>query len=544
MRTRLFLLVLAASLLPASLVLLVAWVQLGRQIGVWTIPSVETALQVALNVNRRALDRLSGVLATEGRILAESSLFPPAPADTVGLNELLASGCREFGIDLAQFYAADGERFLLLSSQTTAGSGGPDESRQLHPPAVSGIGPQRPLPLRFRDPEADLLAVPTYLWERTPGTDTTRLRGALVLGIRLGPNYYDELQEVSQSLSLYRRLQEMGRLLQTGYGLLAGLVLAASLGLSLFIARRVAASVSRPIDALIVDMDRIGRHAADPLDPPEPRGIERGTSIPELSRLASAFDTMRRTLHDYEDRLRESERVRGAQETARFVAHEIRNTLTPIRASLAVLERQLREAAGDQRPRATRALELIQRETDRMTALAGAFSEYARFPERHPERLDLARLAAEVARAEVPGRIELAIDVPGTLPEVHVDREEMERIVRNLVKNGVEAIPESGRIEVRCHAGERGDIVLEIADSGVGMDEETLRQALHPGFTTKETGSGLGLALVRRSISHYGGSVQLESRRGEGTCCRIRLPAAPAATAGRDENGIQDSDRG
>lgn len=535
---------LGASLLPAALVLLVGWLQLGRQVGVWTIPSVESALDVALGVNRRALDRLSGVLATEGRILAESSVFPPAPADTSGLRLLLASGCREFGIDLAQFYAAEEGRFRLLASETTEGSGGPDESGRLVPPVAVGVGPQRPLPLRLQGSGSDFLAVATYLWERDAEADTTRLRGALVLGIRLGPDYYAELHKVSHSLSLYRRLQEMGEVLRTGYALLAVLVLAASFGVSLLLARRVAGGVSRPIDALIRDMDRIGRQAGGPLDPGQPDRPQRPTSIPELARLATAFASMRATLRDYEDRLRQSERARGAQETARFVAHEIRNTLTPIRASLAVLERQLREIEGKDHPRAARALELIQRETDRMTALAGAFSEYARFPELHPEPVDLARLAAEVAPPEVPSRITLALSCPPSLPPVLVDREEMERIVRNLVRNAVEAIPDAGRIEIRCAAGGHGDVVLEVADTGTGMDAETLRQALQPGFTTKPAGSGLGLALVRRAISHYGGSVQLESRRGEGTRCRLTLPAARSEGPEGDEDGTPNPDRG
>jgi signal transduction histidine kinase len=268
-------------------------------------------------------------------------------------------------------------------------------------------------------------------------------------------------------------------------------------------------------------MDTVGRTedslatSESPRDPP--------SSIPEMVRLAEAFASMRKTLATYEARLRETERVRGGQETARFVAHEIRNTLTPVRASLSVLEAQLRERNDTDRPRSERALELIRREADRMAALAGAFSEYARFPDRHPVRLDLAALVDEIARAEVPSRIELQITRPAETPNVLADRDEMERIFRNLVKNAVEAMPEKGRLLVEVRA-EEGGLEIDLTDSGCGMNEETLRKVFQPGFTTKETGTGLGLALVRRALSHYGGTIRLESTLGSGTRCRVRIP--------------------
>jgi two-component system sensor histidine kinase AtoS len=109
---------------------------------------------------------------------------------------------------------------------------------------------------------------------------------------------------------------------------------------------------------------------------------------------------------------------------------------------------------------------------------------------------------------------------------VKADREEMERIFRNLVKNAVEAIEAEGRLRVGFHRTEEG-LEVQIEDTGCGMDEETLRKAFQPGFTTKAAGSGLGLALVRRSLSHYGGTIRVESRPGAGTACRVRLPAAP-----------------
>lgn len=522
LRTRLFLLVFASSIVPAALVLGWGWWQLRRQMSLWTLPSVERALGASLQANRRAFERLLRHMEAEGRILVESSVFPSAPEDTTGLDAVIESGCREFGLDLVQFYAADRGAFRLLASRTASGRGGPDVSQKLRIPVSSPAGPSRPASLQLDGQGGDLLALPTYIWYPRAEGDSLRLRGALILGVDLGGGYYAQIHEVSTGLLYYRRLQEIGLVLRTGYGILAAFALLLSLGLSLALAQRVAGRISRPVDALIRDMDAVGRGSGP--------GTPTVSGIPEMDRLSRAFDTMRRTLQAYESRLRESERVRGAQETARFVAHEIRNTLTPIRAGLSVLERQGGREDDDARSKSARALDLIRREADRMTALAGTFSEYARFPERRPERIDLSTLVERLAREEVPERISLVVDRPTSsssgLPEVEADREEMERVFRNLVRNAVEAIAGEGSIRLSFAMTESGWLRVTLDDTGHGMDPETLRQAFQPGFTTKGTGTGLGLALVRGSISHYGGMVSMESGHTEGTRCVVELPPA------------------
>jgi signal transduction histidine kinase len=528
LRTRLFVLVFASSVVPAALVLGWGWWQLRRQMSLWTLPSVERALGASLQANRRAFDRLLRHMDAEGRILVESSVFPPAPEDTTGLDALLESGCREFGLDLVQFYSIRDGGFRLLASHTPSGRGGPDAATKLRAPVSSSAGPSRPASLQIDEPGGDLLALPTYIWYPRAEDDTLHLRGALVLGVDLGNGYYAQIHEVSTGLLFYRRLQEIGLVLRTGYGILALLVLLLSLGLSLFLAQRVAGRISRPVDALIREMDAVGRGSGT--------GAPEFSGIPEMDRLARAFDTMRRTLRTYESRLRESERVRGAQETARFVAHEIRNTLTPIRAGLSVLERQGGREDDDARSKSARALDLIRREADRMTALAGTFSEYARFPQRRLERINLAGLVERLAREEIPERIALSVEHLGDprrdLPVIEADCEEMERVFRNLVRNAVEAINGDGAIRLSFAVAESGALRIALDDTGRGMDPQTLRQAFQPGFTTKSTGTGLGLALVHGSISHYGGTVSLESRPGKGTSCVVEMP--PATTEGQE----------
>lgn len=540
--TRLFLLVVLASLAPAGLVLTAGWLQIRQQMHLWTIPSVESSLEASLQTNRIAYERLRRHLETEGRLLAESSLLPENPADTLGLAAVLAEGARQFGIDLAQYYTADGDAFRLLVSHSRNPGRGPDAGDLLRFPAPSQSGPTPAIPLRLQDEHGDFLAVPTYLWGA--GTDAgvagagpphdAVVTGALVLGVYLEAGYFDRLAEVSSGLSLYRRLQEMGQVLRTGYGLLAGFVLLLSLGFSLWIARTASRSVSRPIHALIHDMDAMGR--TERLSSGGGSAVD--SAIPEIAHLAGAFADLRATLEVYEDRLREAERVRGAQETARFVAHEIRNTMTPVMASLSMLERQAAGWPPESRERTGRALLLIRREADRLSALAGTFSEYARFPERHPALLGLADLIENLAREEIPDGVALEVVRDEQLPVVMADREEMERVFRNLIRNASEAMDGSGtlRLTMRSAAGRRS-LLIRLEDSGRGMDAETLRKAFQPGFTTRESGTGLGLALVRSAISHYGGTIRIQSEPGRGATVDIELPAAGdgrSAGRGRD----------
>ncbi len=546
---RLFLLVVLSSLLPAGLVLTAGWMQLRQQMHLWTIPSVEWSLEAALQTNRVAYDRLRRHLETEGRVLAESGLLPATPGDTLGMTAVLAEGSRQFGIDLAQYYIAEEGGFRLLVSHARHPGQGPDAGPLLRAPSPSPPGPSPVVPLRLEDEHGDYLAVPTYLWGvwadadvagRDPSHDAA-VTGVLLLGVHLEEGYFDRLGEVSSGLSLYRRLQEMGRVLRTGYGLLAGLVLAISLGFSLWMARTASRSVSRPVHSLINQMDAMGR--GDTLSPGT--GSEVVSAIPEIAHLAGAFADLRSTLLAYEERLRETERVRGAQETARFVAHEIRNTMTPVQASLSVLERLAGGWPQESRERADRALHLIRREAGRLGALAGAFSTYAQFPERHPAVIDLADLVEELAREEAPEGVELHVERDETLPQVVADPEEMERVFRNLIRNACDAMEGRGTIRLTMHAGpDRRSLKISMEDTGCGMDTETLRKAFQPGFTTRETGTGLGLALVRSALSHYGGTIRIVSEPDRGTRVDVVLPASVEAAAVRAGRNLKSTGRG
>ena len=160
-----------------------------------------------------------------------------------------------------------------------------------------------------------------------------------------------------------------------------------------------------------------------------------------------------------------------------------------------------------------------------MASLASAFSDYAHLPEPHPESLDVAEIIRALADREVPAEIDSVLDLH-PLPQVWADRDEMERLLRNLIKNAVEAMQGAGSLRIEARPATDGEpIRIVIADSGPGMDDATLEKVFQPGFTTKTTGTGLGLPLVRSTVIRMGGRLSIESKPGEGTKVILRLPA-------------------
>ncbi len=129
--------------------------------------------------------------------------------------------------------------------------------------------------------------------------------------------------------------------------------------------------------------------------------------------------------------------------------------------------------------------------------------------------------------------IRLSTDLAPALPMLLADAAELREMLTNLIFNAVDALPQGGEITLRTGAGEdAGEVVLEVADTGVGMDEETRRRCLEPFFTTKgQKGTGLGLAMVYGTIQRHGGRIALASQPGRGTTFRFYLPLSPRPVA-------------
>ena len=255
---------------------------------------------------------------------------------------------------------------------------------------------------------------------------------------------------------------------------------------------------------------------------------------------------------EMERQLRRSERLAAVGELAAKMAHEIRNPLAAISGSVQVLGAGLREDERD--PERDRLMEIVVREAHRLGDLIQDFLHYARPRPPGNEPVPVDALLEEVTglcESSLPDGVELVMDGPSGLVAAG-DPDQLKQVLWNLCLNGIQAMPEGGRLEVGAHpvlaepsqagseAGRNGDggdarsgdtprwVEIVVADSGVGIPLELQEQIFEPFFTTKKEGSGLGLPTVHRIVESHGGRLQVESRPGEGTTIRVSLPEVVA----------------
>lgn len=213
------------------------------------------------------------------------------------------------------------------------------------------------------------------------------------------------------------------------------------------------------------------------------------------------------------------------------LAHEIKNPLSTISLNMELLGEDLAAIAETpQTRRAQERVERVRRECGRLQGLLNDFLSFARAKAGRMEAADMNQMLEELLRFFKPQAESANVEVVQLLdpfvPPVAMDREQMRASVLNLLLNAVQAMPEGGRIAVRTRrVGE--NLVLDLIDTGSGIEEETAAQIFDPFFSTKRGGSGLGLPTTRKIIEAHGGTIRLQSELGRGTQFTIELPPAP-----------------
>lgn len=301
------------------------------------------------------------------------------------------------------------------------------------------------------------------------------------------------------------------------------------LALLAFVAARLAGHLSRqltrPLDEVVAWADRIGH--GEPLPQAEARGA------PEFDLLRTG---MRRMASDIEAGRRaglEAERLKALRESARQVAHELKNPLTPIRFAVAQLRGRVPSHLAD-------AVSVLDAETARLEAMARAFSQFGRLPEGPVAEVDVAELVASAVRSAVPGNVRCRVHVDAGL-SLTGRHDALERALANVLVNAVEACGTDGEVAVTATAGGSPDaptVEFTVGDDGPGIDPGKLATIWEPYVSNKPGGTGLGLAIVRQAIEAHGGRVSAESRAGAGTTIRIVLPATAPQTQGFDRGPL------
>jgi signal transduction histidine kinase len=258
-------------------------------------------------------------------------------------------------------------------------------------------------------------------------------------------------------------------------------------------------------------------------------------SSDELRRLVDAFNSMAAELKEQRAQLERTNRLEAWAEMARQVAHEIKNPLTPIQLSAEHLRRVHVDRGEPLGPVLEGCVDSILGQVRLLRQIAAEFSSFASSPTARPAFADPVQLVHDVVepyRTGLEGRIAIDNAVSEPLPPVWVDRVLVARALANIVENALHAMPGSGRLELRASA-DAESVTITVTDSGVGMDAEALERVFEPYFSTKATGTGLGLPIARRNIELSGGSIDVVSLKGRGTTVTVKLPVAAAQGAGQ-----------
>ncbi len=224
------------------------------------------------------------------------------------------------------------------------------------------------------------------------------------------------------------------------------------------------------------------------------------------------------------------------REVAKRIAHEIKNPLTPIKLSAQRLQRRLQNLQGKDGQLLQECTETIIQNTDELKDMVNEFSNFARMPEVNPAPNQLNELIQETMQLYLSAHPEMHFitKLEPQLPILNLDRDQIKRVLMNLVDNAIAAIKSNprtgpGRVEVETHYNQKLEMAaLTIRDNGPGMSEEIQERAFEPYFSTKSEGTGLGLAIVKRIINDHGGYIRLSSHPGSGTVFMIELPLKTA----------------
>jgi two-component system nitrogen regulation sensor histidine kinase NtrY len=246
----------------------------------------------------------------------------------------------------------------------------------------------------------------------------------------------------------------------------------------------------------------------------------------EIGALVKEYNKMIAALENSANRLAQSERESAWREMAKQVAHEIKNPLTPLKLGLQLLEKSWKDKDPKFDAKFERFSKSFVEQIESLSSIASEFSAFAKMPDTKMERLNLFdTLGQAITIFKHMENVQIKYVTPEIRFMVNADRDQLLRCFNNLLKNAIEAMPADrlGIINVN-YIINRNSILLKIQDNGNGIPENLHDRIFEPNFTTKSSGTGLGLAFVKNSIENAGGRVWYETVIGEGTTFYLNFP--------------------
>ncbi|MEM9025108.1 MAG: ATP-binding protein, partial [Bacteroidota bacterium] len=260
----------------------------------------------------------------------------------------------------------------------------------------------------------------------------------------------------------------------------------------------------------------------------------------EIGRLVAVYNKKVTELEQSAELLARSERESAWREMAKQVAHEIKNPLTPMKLSVQHLLRSYKDNPENWGDRLSRFSTTIIEQIDTLSVIASEFSNFAKMPKAVNERLNLREVLSNSVDLfrDQPGLVvhDQSIREGGAVP-VYADKDQLTRVFNNLLKNAKQAIPEGRKGKLEVYLRQRNDLAtVEIKDNGTGIPPERIDRIFQPNFTTKTSGMGLGLSMVKNMVEEAGGRVWFQTEIDQGTSFFVTLPLHPDAAQSSEEN--------
>ncbi len=252
--------------------------------------------------------------------------------------------------------------------------------------------------------------------------------------------------------------------------------------------------------------------------------IEIKSSTEEILTLVNSYNSMIDELEESAVKLATNEREQAWREMAKQVAHEIKNPLTPMRLSVQSFQRKFDPTDPRIIQKVDEYCKTIIQQIDTMSSIASAFSNFAKMPAQQNETLNvvaIVKLAMDIFNEDY-----ITFQAEENKIIAKLDRTQLIRVVTNLIKNGIQSIPDDAddpKIIVNV-ASVDTMVKITVQDNGVGISDENKSKVFEPKFTTKTSGMGLGLAMVKNIVETYNGNINFISEKGKGTTFTVTFP--------------------
>ena len=346
----------------------------------------------------------------------------------------------------------------------------------------------------------------------------------LYISRNIDPEILRYLNETEQAVSFYYSVENSQTGIKVTFAIIYIIVVTLLLFLSTSIAITFASRLTKPIINLIGASDSISKGALD-VKVPEVETDE------EFKLLNQNFNLMIERLKEQQDKLLITERYEAWESVARKLAHEIKNPLTPIQLSIDSLREKFKDKLTGESKDFERYLETINRQIKDIEKLVNEFSNFARMPRPILKKIDVMKLINKTLDfIKITSKNSINLTNRAKKKFIHGDEDQLNRVFINLIKNSEESFLDQlqkdpnfkGNIDIEI--GENNDyIIIKLTDNGTGITDA--KKAMTPYFTTKKTGTGLGLPIVTKIINEHSGNISIKNRRDKnGVVVTITLP--------------------